>query len=585
MLAGCSLGANGPTDATVVMVLLPRSRSESNRPRVTGDDEEMQQFVPAPTTAGVIRTAGAANGRTVAVQIALVFLITAQVVRPANPCAVCHPREVAGYMRTGMARSLRRGVEGVPNSSFTHRSSQTTFTITHSGMQQGIERHGVRADHHIDFVVGSGSHALGFLVKAGDYLFQSPISFYNRRAVWDVAPGYEQYPAPDFTRPVTLGCVLCHAGKPLPMAGNNNGFEPAVFAEEGISCERCHGPSEQHLRSPSRNNIVNPKKLPPPARESVCEQCHLSGEARILNPGLQFADFRPGMALEEVYTIYVNQRDPVTSEEESVKVIGHVEQLALSACVRKSSDRMWCGTCHDPHDPPDNPRQYYRSRCLSCHGGIEQSHAGPAEDCVGCHMRSRPAADGGHTAFTDHHITRRPELPGTGKAASTKLVAWRDAPAALDARNLGLAHLAVGRRALSSEHMREAQRLLSACRGAFSNDPVVSEALGLIALTGGEPREAAKLFERAATMDPKHAEYWLDVGIADKEAGSAEESIHALERAIELDPAIEEAYGKLAEVYAKEGRVHDAQRTMERYWAFFTPVSLSARAARQALTK
>ena len=33
-------------------------------------------------------------------------------------------------------------------------------------------------------------------------------------------------------------------------------------------------------------------------------------------------------------------------------VTGHVEKLAASMCKQKSGDRMWCGSCHDPHQLP-----------------------------------------------------------------------------------------------------------------------------------------------------------------------------------------------------------------------------------------
>jgi len=44
---------------------------------------------------------------------------------------------------------------------------------------------------------------------------------------------------------------------------------------EAITCERCHGPSEKHLADPRAGTIVNPSKLAPAARDSICEQCHL----------------------------------------------------------------------------------------------------------------------------------------------------------------------------------------------------------------------------------------------------------------------------------------------------------------------
>src|SRR5271169_5959520 len=60
---------------------------------------------------------------------------------PANPCATCHPHEVAGYSHSAMAHSLRRPADELAGSFF-HAPSGTKFTI-HSekdGLWQRMER-------------------------------------------------------------------------------------------------------------------------------------------------------------------------------------------------------------------------------------------------------------------------------------------------------------------------------------------------------------------------------------------------------------------------------------------------------------
>jgi len=41
--------------------------------------------------------------------------------------------------------------------------------------------------------------------------------------------------------------------------------------------------------------MVNPAKLDAARRDSICEQCHLAGEARVEKPGKQLAVFRPAI--------------------------------------------------------------------------------------------------------------------------------------------------------------------------------------------------------------------------------------------------------------------------------------------------
>jgi hypothetical protein len=478
----------------------------------------------------------------------------------AATCATCHPKQVSGYRRTGMAKSLFRPVKQVPGS-FTHALSETRFKVesTATGIRQSIERNGLEASYPVAYVIGSGNHASGYLTRIGDYLFQSPVSYYSKRAQWDMAPGYERDREPDFTRPVTVECLLCHSGQPKPVADTMNRYESEPFAEAAISCDRCHGSYAAHLAKPGAGNIVNPAKLPERARDSVCEQCHLGGEARIPNPGRKIAEFQPGQNLEEIFSVYVfDQPRADTASGGGIKVVSHVEQLAQSLCVKNSSGKMWCGTCHDPHDKPADPARYYRTKCLGCHTSpLAKSHPSASGNCVACHMPQRPALDGGHTAFTDHRITR--VLAPAAASASLrprKLVAWREPAAEVAVRNLGLANVLVGERDESAPHMDAGFRGLTDVYESRSDDPAVLTSLGLVILRKGGTSEAARLYERAVALDPAYAPYRINAATAWAQAGEWEKAIGHLETAIRMDPSLERAYldGKV--------HVHDLHATI-----------------------
>src|SRR5579863_3684057 len=214
----------------------------------------------------------------------------------ANRCVTCHPAEVAGYARSAMAHSLRRpGQE--PDGTVTAHGSKITMYSTPTGYWQRWENAGDQSEYHIDWVVGSGNHASGYLVDIGGHLFQSPVAYYKSRQAYDLAPGYENQPDPDFTRPIREECVLCHSGNASYVAGTLNEYRSPIFpaSEEAITCERCHGPAQRHLADPRSGTIVNPAKLAPAARDSICEQCHLFGVARVPNPGKELID-RSGTA-------------------------------------------------------------------------------------------------------------------------------------------------------------------------------------------------------------------------------------------------------------------------------------------------
>ena len=143
-------------------------------------------------------------------------------------------------------------------------------------------------------MIGSGNHASGYLLDLAGHLFQSPVAYYTSRHTYDLAPGYEGVANPDFTRPICEGCLFCHSGTALHIPGTSNQYRSPAFSAEAITCERCHASAERHLNDPRAGTIINPAKLEPAARDSICEQCHLLGVGRVLNPAKTFGDFRPG---------------------------------------------------------------------------------------------------------------------------------------------------------------------------------------------------------------------------------------------------------------------------------------------------
>ncbi len=485
----------------------------------------------------------------------------------AQPCEVCHPQEVVGYSRSAMSHSLRRPA-AEPEGSFVHSLSRVKFTMysNQSGFWQAREADGEVSEYSVDYVIGSGNHASGYLVRIGDHLFQSPVCYYPRLKRYDMAPGYEENRAPDFTRPVGEECLLCHSGKPLPVPDTLNQYPSPAFAQESISCDRCHGDPAQHLKVPMPGTIVSPAKLAPAARNSICEQCHLKGVVRVSNPGQQLADFRPGEPLEQVFTIYT-AAPPPGSPREGLKVISHAEQLALSLCARKSGGRLWCGTCHNPHDRLQHRAQYYRSRCLACHEGkLTKSHPGVSHgNCVACHMLKRNAKDGGHTVFTDHRISRSPEPePEKTIPENGELVAWREPPAALRARNLALAYVTGGFENGSSSQVLRGYRMLTEMEKEIPSDPSVLTALGKALLAMNEPSQAVERFERVLRVGPDTAVNEQYAGMAWMQAGQTDKAAQHLERALELDPLLLQAAQTLVELYRRQGNMEKISALADR---------------------
>jgi tetratricopeptide (TPR) repeat protein len=474
----------------------------------------------------------------------------------ATRCQFCHPSQVEGYARSAMAHSLR-SVGQEPDGAVNTPDAKITMHSSPAGYWQRLQSGGDAINYRVDYVIGSGNHASGYLLDLAGHLFQSPVAYYKSRAAYDLAPGYEGLPNPDFTRPVAEGCLFCHSGTALHISGTSNAYRSPPFSAEAITCERCHGSAEKHLSDPRAGTIINPAKLDHAARDSICEQCHLLGVGRVLNPGKKFSDFRPGQSLEDVFTTYRNVSPP-GADSEKFKVISHVEQLARSTCARKSNGQLWCGTCHDPHNKPPEPVQFYRSKCLSCHvENFAGAHPDKQSNCIGCHMPRRDAKDGGHTAFTDHRIQRRPEAQQT-LPEDTDIAAWREPATDLQKRNLGIAYVNVGAERRAPPFVVRGYRMLTEVQDQFSADSAVFTAMGTALLLGKQSTEAEFAFERALQLDPDSAPGETNAASAYLQAGDVDKAVTHLERAVAIDPFHLPADMPLIDLYKRQGSVAKA---------------------------
>src|SRR5580692_4550863 len=475
----------------------------------------------------------------------------------ASRCQFCHASEVEGYARSSMAHSLLRPAH---QPACTVRTPDATIKVDSSptGYWQRLQSGGEVTNYRIDYVIGSGNHASGYLLDLGGHLFQSPVAYYTSRHAYDLAPGYEGLANPDFTRPVAEGCLFCHAGTALHIAGTSNQYRSPPFSAEAITCERCHGSAEKHLSDPRAGTIINPAKLDPAARDSICEQCHLLGVGRVLNPGKKFGDFLPGQPLEDVFTTYRNVL-PAGSDSEKFKVISHVEQLARSTCARKSDGRLWCGTCHDPHNKPAEPVAFFRSKCLSCHmEKFPAAHPDQQSNCIGCHMPRRDAKDGGHTAFTDHRIQRHPDPESPPLPEANDIAAWREPAPELEKRNLGIAYINAGLQRGSPPFVIRGYRLLTDVQTRFSNDDEFFTSIGSALLLAKQTPEAELAFERAVQLNPNSVMDETNAASAYLQGGDINRAVAHLERAVVLDPLHLPADFPLIELYKQQGNVTKA---------------------------
>ncbi len=477
----------------------------------------------------------------------------------APACATCHPKEAAAYLKSPMGNSIAPP-SPIAGGKLTRPSTGIEISIAERDgrMYHSLSVNGLNSEYPVEYQVGAGKVGYTYMVRIRDYYFESPASWYRQHG-WDVSPGYQQMSSVDFDRPIDSACLFCHADNAKPEGSDGRRFRSAAL--QPVGCDRCHGPGDDHARQPSAKNIVNPAKLAQRARNSICEQCHLEGETRLLNPGKTWQDFHPGEELEHTAAIYLLSRNG-----QEIRAVSQVEQLAQSKCVRLSGGKLCCGTCHDPHGGPAYRATQIRDICLSCHSTLSKAAHPAITECVSCHMPRLTPDDIPHAASTDHRILRKPAPLPTPDNPAVDLTAWQAPPAQFRDRDLALATLIVGgTHGLQSLHDKGVSLLEALPQAEKENDPGVLSGLVSIRLQRREPDQAVMFARRDLEVQPDSGFAALSLSIALQNSGDDAGAEKMLLHTIDLDPSLQAAWINLTFLYDRQGRQSDRVALLNRY--------------------
>jgi predicted Zn-dependent protease len=490
-------------------------------------------------------------------------------------CAACHPAIYARYSRTAMANSGGRAGAG----DSPERFGKASFADSKGVHLYSVRRHEGRywldirlggdspslETRLLRYFIGSGASARSYLIDVDGFLYEAPVTWYGQSGKWSFSPGYEQYTYPFLTRAITPPCLQCHTSGVRAIPDTQNGYESPPFLEGGVSCERCHGPGAAHVRSAKKSDIVNPAALEPGRRDSVCAQCHLSGEVRIDRPGKK-GEFLAGENLSDYAIAFVR-----ATSSPRMKVTSQAENLAQSACKRASGDRMWCASCHDPHSPPSPPArvEWFRSKCLACHAGSACKgntalRVENKDDCTVCHMPKQPVSDAAHVAYTDHSIPRRALAPDRKRpepvSAAAPLVPLGSQEA--EPRELGLAYAIVALRDQNAGYRNRAFDLLRDAQRTQPNDPQTLSYLADLYKGRSDEKEAAHLYELLLPLHPAQASAPAALGAYQMEQGHYEEAIRLWKKALQISPALLLVRVNLAIALLRTGHREEARATL-----------------------
>ena len=511
-------------------------------------------------------------------------------------CAVCHKDLTESYHRHAMGRSAilptdpPDGVDRYDPSSppmltaFGHidyRVAKRGETFVHSEVVKDTSgREAIRTEASVVAGIGSGTRGRSYLCIREGALWQSAVSWFSEKQVWDVSPGFQ--PGRHTLRPIVAGCLFCHVNRVEPVAGTVNRFkEPLLGKQAAIGCERCHGPGALHVDEQTNGrsvtggidtSIVNPRHLPADLREDVCRQCHFQGAQRIDRRGRQPFDFRPGLPLDLFMTVYV--RHPALTDYH--KSVGQVEQTAISRCAIASGDRFGCTSCHDPHSTPAPAAKvdFYRQKCLACHKPrdcreTQVARQAKNDACTVCHMPKAASANIAHTAVTDHRILRRPApssaaektLPhGAMPIATLAGTGARGPDAAERARDLGIALTKVAQaRPDDATILDEALRLLRIATEQHADDAEAWEALADALMLKGQWGPSSRAADAAVEADPNRESALVIAAEASLRGRRLDKAVEYARRAVEVNPGRPENRVSLGQALIETERYADAE--------------------------
>ena len=253
----------------------------------------------------------------------------------------------------------------------------------------------------------------------------------NTKAWFDTAgsgvrhfPGNEQDERVHWTDPLytfNTSCYDCHVSQLATNYDLKTDTYRTEWAEPGINCETCHGPSQLHVKNyqraeetgiePNELGLISTHSFNLEQTNSMCNSCHakMSPITASFDPGERFFDHFDLITLDNA-DFYADGRD--LGENYTMT------SWRMSGCFK--SGQLDCMHCHTSSGryrfkEPDTAM----GACLPCHQSkvddfeahTHHEQKADAPVCISCHM---PMTAFAHMNRSDHSM--RPPLPGVSKA-------------------------------------------------------------------------------------------------------------------------------------------------------------------------
>ncbi len=275
--------------------------------------------------------------------------------------------------------------------------------------------------HKIEHVLG-GKNVYYFLTPfPGGRLQTLPVAYDVRKNEWfdTAASGIRHFPGAERDRPAywkdqgytfNTGCYNCHVSQLTSNYDLRTDTYATKWAEPGINCETCHGPSAEHNRAmkgmpkgkqPENLKIISTKKFTSAQHNASCSGCHAKMSPLTTNfvPGDRFFDHYDIATLEDP-DFYPDGRD--LGENYTYT------SWLMSPCAK--AGKINCVTCHT-----SSGRYRFKTEekandaCMPCHekhvknapAHTNHKTGSAGNRCVSCHM---PVTSFARMKRTDHSM-------------------------------------------------------------------------------------------------------------------------------------------------------------------------------------
>jgi predicted CXXCH cytochrome family protein len=467
-----------------------------------------------------------------------------------------------------MANASGEAMEKFEPGAFDHKASGVTYKLFVRDGQAilGIQDErdsDMSQEHQLNYFLGSGHLGITYLYSRQGYLFESPAAYYAPSRSYDMKPGLESITEMPPALPMQANCMRCHMSAVQQSdRGTINHYSGLPFLHGGITCEACHGNTQQHIATGGKAAVVNPSKLNADQRDSVCISCHLEGDISVEHANRSAIDYKPGDSISDYLSFFVYE-----GKEATRRGVSEVEQLSMSECKRTSGDKMSCTSCHDPHytPAPQERAAFYRSKCLTCHSdtAFAPLHHPENPDCTSCHMPRSGAENIPHVAWTDHRIRKIPDSGDSIKDVGEGETLTAIFSPRTTKRDLALSYYNVvlqGNFSLA----QKAYQAFEEIRPEIAGDKEALNALGIMSEKRGDLKQAAELFEQVLRDDPQNLIALSNLGTIRAKSGDLHAALALWRPAFERNEDVVGLAKNLAQVQCMTGDQASARATLEK---------------------